>query len=406
MTGAIAPRPRVLLTLPDRPWPADGGKRMRQSATLRALADLDVDLDVVVPFAGAPVDDPLPPGVQVRVCRQLHLPPRPKIVSVAVAVARAVPWQIAVLPWQQVRRELGPLLTNEYDLVWFGATGHALSLGRYVRAARTVVDMDDVEVPKLRAFLRLPRDQPGTRGLVRLQRRVELPLWNRAVRRVRRRADVVVVCSELDRTRLGGRGRVAVVHNGYPDPHRSVSRPAPQPPTVLVVGTYYYPPNVDAAVFAVTEVLPRLRELIPDVRLRLVGRGSAELLAHLATEPGVDVVGSVPDTFPELDRSQVCLTPIRYGGGTRIKILEAFAHRLPVVSTALGCEGLDAVAGEHLLVADTASELAQACARVIGDSALAERLAASGHALYASRYRDDSVREEIQHLITHLLAMR
>lgn len=397
------PRPRVLLTLPDRPWPADGGKRMRQSATLRALAALDVDLDVVVLFAGAPIADPLPPGVTVRSCRQVDFPPTNKVVALAAVLLHALPWQIAVLPWRRVRRELRPLLDREYDLVWFSASDHALRLARHVRAAHTVVDMDDIEVPKLKAFLRLPHDQDDNRGLVRIQRRIELPLWRWAVRRVKRHPDVVVVCSDLDRTRLGDGATVAVVPNGYPDPSERAYSSAMPPPSVLFIGTYYYPPNVDAAVFAATEVLPRLRRHLPDARLRLVGRGGSELLAHLAQLPGVELVGAVDDPADELARNHVSLAPIRYGGGTRIKILEAFAHRLPVVTTSLACEGLDVVADKHVLVADDAEGLARACARIIGDDDLADRLRRAGHDLYADRYRTSVARRAVQDIVERLL---
>jgi glycosyltransferase involved in cell wall biosynthesis len=396
-------RPQVLLTLPDRPWPANGGKRMRASATLRALAAMDIELDVVILFAGAPVADPLPPGVSVRECRQIHAPPRHKLSAVVAASARLVPWQIAVFRWGLARKEMAFVRERSYDLVWFGATDHAVSLKGLVRATRTAVDMDDVEVPKLRAFLALPRDQVYVRESERLQRRVELPLWLRVQRQVERQADALIVCSDLDRSRLGTGKNVAVVPNGYPQPQIRVQRPEAGPPTLVYIGTYYYAPNVDAASFAALQLLPVLRERFPDARLRLVGRGGIETLTALSELPGVDVVGAVPELAVELARAHVCIAPIRYGGGTRVKILEAFAYGVPVVSTPLGCEGIDVVPDVHLLVAADAPGLAHACGRLISDDSLGARISDAGYALYSSRYRDTDIDRVLQNLASTLL---
>jgi glycosyltransferase involved in cell wall biosynthesis len=83
----------------------------------------------------------------------------------------------------------------------------------------------------------------------------------------------------------------------------------------------------------------------------------------------------------------VSVVPIRFGGGTRIKILEAFAHGVPVVSTTVGCEGLDVIDGRHLLVADRPAELAVACCRLLTDEDVRKRISAEARALWEQRYR-------------------
>jgi glycosyltransferase involved in cell wall biosynthesis len=153
-----------------------------------------------------------------------------------------------------------------------------------------------------------------------------------------------------------------------------------------MVGTYWYPPNVDAAVHMATRVMPHLRALSPACTLRLVGRGGAEFLGSLRGLPGVEVVGDVTDVAPELLAAAVAVAPVRFGGGTRVKILEAFALGVPLVSTPLGCEGLDAKDGVHLLVADEPQEFAAACARLIANPEEARRLGENGRRLYESSY--------------------
>ncbi len=397
-------RRRVLVTLPDRPWPTDGGKRTRSATALRALAALPgVDLDVLVLFAGPPVDRPLPPGVRAQRCVQVDAGPRPRIVSALVLLVRRVPWQIAVRRWDLARAAVRDLQRSPYDLVWFGATDHAVSLSRTVRRRRTVVDMDDVESPKIAGFLALPQDGPTVSPRVRVQRRVELPLWRRLERRVLREADAVVVCSELDRRRLGD-GAAVVVPNTYagPVPLDAGWNP-PSVPTFVLVGTYWYPPNVDAAVHMATRVLPPLRQLTPDARVRLVGRGGHDLLGAVEGLRGVDVVGDVADVAPELLTATAAVVPVRFGGGTRVKILEAFALGVPVISTSLGCEGLDVVDGVHLLVADDPAQFAAACARLAADPVAGRRLGDEGRRLFAARYAPAEVASTVRELAESVL---
>jgi glycosyltransferase involved in cell wall biosynthesis len=99
----------------------------------------------------------------------------------------------------------------------------------------------------------------------------------------------------------------------------------------------------------------------------------------------------VPDLTVELREAALAVVPIRFGGGTRIKILEAFAHGLPVVTTTVGAEGLEVEDGRHLLVADDADALASACLRLLDDRDLRSRLAAAGRALWQERYRSSAV---------------
>lgn len=118
----------------------------------------------------------------------------------------------------------------------------------------------------------------------------------------------------------------------------------------------------------------------------------------LGALPGVTVTGWVPDMAAELARADLAVAPILYGGGTRIKILEAFAHRLPVVSTTVGVEGLDAVAGRHLLVADDPRAFADACARALLEEPLRKGLVDEAERLFLERYQWARIRADAAEL--------
>jgi len=173
---------------------------------------------------------------------------------------------------------------------------------------------------------------------------------------------------------------------------------------VLFQGTLRYPPNAEGARFLVREVAPRLRALVPRVRIRLVGT-TAPGLSGLDDPPSVTLVGQVPDMSVELAVADLVVVPLRFGSGTRLKVLEAFAQKVPVVSTTLGAEGLGVGDGVHLLLADTPDGLAGACARLLGDEGLRGRLADAAHELFLRRYADDVVAERVASVARRVAAV-
>lgn len=380
--------PRILVTLPDLAWPTHSGKRRRLASVVRGLAAVG-RLDALVLFADtAPGDSPLPPEVPVEHWAYLPPDPLPRWRTAGRSLGRGLPWQIAAQPWGRAPAAVSGW-QPPYDLVWFGSLDHAVSLGPQRWAPRVLVDCDDVETAKLRRYLAAP-----TSGRLpdpdRLQRQVELPMWARVQRRVLAAADRVFVCSDVDRVRLAGSGpmaRIGVLPNTYPDVSTVARAPAGEC-TVLMIADYANEANADAARVAAEQVLPLLRHREPDAVVRLVGR-KAERLAALAGLPGVQIVGEIADDrlAVELSRAHTVLVPLRFAGGTRLKIIEAFAYGVPVVSTTAGAEGLDIADGEHALLADDPAGLVAAVLRVVTDAQLAERLRAAGRALYEARYR-------------------
>ena len=167
-------------------------------------------------------------------------------------------------------------------------------------------------------------------------------------------ASAIVVCSEPGCR--PGPGQWGGAGGGHPQRLPLVSRPVGKvpvgsPPTVLFQGLLSYPPNIDAARWLAGEVGPRCGPSVPGVAVRLVGEHGPELWTW-TTRRASSVVGRVPDMTAELARADLVAVPIRYGSGTRVKIIEAFAHRVPVVSTTVGAEGIGAADGVHLLMGD------------------------------------------------------
>jgi glycosyltransferase involved in cell wall biosynthesis len=181
-----------------------------------------------------------------------------------------------------------------------------------------------------------------------------------------------------------------------------VRLPAPIPRlsgrSLLFIGTLDYLPNEDAVLYFSNAVLPHLFSAGHEIDFRVVGIKTPRSIQKLSGQPGVTVVGAVKDVAAEYARARLMVVPLRTGSGTRIKILEAFAFHVPVVSTSAGAAGLDVVHGVQLLIADTPEEFAAACLRLLQDDELAEMLARNAHAWLRESHSLDRARAVLHSL--------
>ncbi len=156
---------------------------------------------------------------------------------------------------------------------------------------------------------------------------------------------------------------------------------------ILFVGNLSYPPNVHGIRGFANDVMPSLRASFgASVALRVAGSAPAPELATLAAAGALELVADPADLAPHYAWADLAVVPLDAGGGTRIKLLEAFAHSVPVVASTIGAEGVEAEDGVHLLLADTPPSFADACARVLADDSLAARLAGNARRRVEARY--------------------
>jgi glycosyltransferase involved in cell wall biosynthesis len=251
-------------------------------------------------------------------------------------------------------------------------------------------DLDDIEPI---ALWRHARTNPSRRA--RFFIRLSLPGIYLAMWKAIKRARCTFVCSELDRVRLQKRAgaTIRVVPNSAR--LKRDAGPVPDRPIVLMVGVYSFRPNADGADFFIEQVWPEVKRQVPEAELWLVGGGSEHLRAHATRPAAVNFLGFVDDLDQVYAQARLVICPLRSGGGTRVKLLEAAGQRRPIVSTAVGAEGIGFKADSDALIADDPHAFAAACIRVLHNQQVAEQLAAHAFDLVDRRYAQPAVVEAL-----------
>lgn len=402
---------RTLVVAELYPWPATDGYRQRLHHIIGGLAEAG-EVQVVAPLR--PDQGPLVEPPWVGVTRTLTVPlgdrrgPRS---WGSEWLRTGVPRRLLGLDWTGLTDRLPAALADDHDLIWYSHIDAWWPVHPRVAATPAIVDFDNLENLALRLRRRIPpRFQAGS-GVVghaavatrwaasRAFDVVDERRWDHLQRTCADRVDHVVVCSELDARRSRCPNAV-VIPNGAEPPSvlRSDRRSLRgSVPSVLFVGALDYEPNTEAVQWFLREVWPTVRSGRPDAVVRIVGRGGAAL-GRSTDGPGVELVGQVPDLQAELDRADVAVIPIRVGAGTRLKVVEALANRLPMVSTTVGCEGIDVVDGASALIADEAAGFAGSVLRLMADGGLRQRVAATGADLFERSYTWSAIRSRVAEL--------
>lgn len=316
-----------------------------------------------------------------------------RLPAVQRCIRTTVRWALV----QVVRRRLQ---TSRYDLVVVEYTDLAAALSKLVQRTRVpaianLQNVDSVVYSRSKQF-----DETAASMTVGHR----LKLLRRLERRIVDRYDVVQVCSDVDIELLTGstwHERLRVVPNGVdiayfadPGPVASLPEHDGSQPLLVFTGTLAHAPNADALMWFVEQIWPILVRQRPRIHFAIVGAGPVP--AHVERYgqlPGISLHVSVPDVRPYLRAATVAIVPIRIGSGTRLKILDAMALRVPVVSTTVGAEGLGLTSGTEILLADESQAFADAIEMLLDDPLLAQRLADAGSAAVQARYDWSAIRD-------------
>ncbi len=379
---------QILLLTQIVPYPPDSGPKVKTYHVLRFLAERGhcVTLATFAREHERAHLDALRPY-----CAAIHaVPLRRSRAADAQAYARSLLTRTPFLVTRDAKREMQALVARLTRAQHFDVV-HAdqLTMGQFAlhaHGAQRVLDAHNAVWAIVERAAQTA--QPPLKPLLRLEaqqlKRYEGKLCNQM--------DAVLAVSDVDRQMLVAAGarteHIHVIpiavdsHALQPVSHDATST------NVITLGTLFYPPNADGVRWFLRDVFPLILENHLAVTLTIVGPKPPNDLRQLAARhsPQVTLTGYVPDLTPYLERAALMVVPVRAASGMRVRILEALARGVPVVTTTMGVEGIDAVHGEHLLVADEPQAFARAVAQLLADPSLRQQLAYNGRRLIERRY--------------------
>jgi len=342
-------------------------------------------------------------------CREIHCIPadrwghrnvfkRPRPIIWAHALAGylhpTLPVQLRWYKSEYAKCLVAELCSRSFDLIW-AERPVCMKLLPSDTSARVIIDLADLEHRKL--AYRLCRT-----GWYRLKPFdfLEYLKFRRLEKGLLKSSYEFAVCSAIDQAVLGEPKRVWVVPNGINLPRTQSQVPAEdRDPTFLFMGSMSYDPNVDGICYFANRIFPLIRRQLQNARLLIVGRDPVQAVRRLHNGESIFVTGGVQDMQPYLEQATATVVPLRFGGGTRIKILEAMAHKRPVVSTTIGAEGLDIEPNVDFLRCDDPQEFARACVMLWRDPQLRTDLAGRAYRLVSNEYTWDRISVTVQEIV-------
>lgn len=388
MTRGSSDRPRVLVLANRLPFPVDDGWKTRTFHILRGLAERAAV--TLLTFHDGPAEDVTALRAAVPAGLDVVTVPAPRIHSpgrLVLGLVTPTPVYIWNTRSGAFRRELDRLVAGTRPAAVVSVLTYMYPyLYDLPAGVRRIVDTHNIDSVVLRRYA-----ASMTSPLRRYYAARTAPKLRRHEARVFGDADQVWVCSDkearLAREMAPG-ADVRVVPNGVDtDALAPLPDVAPVPHRLLFFGRMDYEPNRDAIHHLVRDILPELRRRRGNIEIQVVGGGIGPDLEALAREaPELRLTGRVDDLRPVIAEAAVVIVPLRMGGGTRLKILEALSLGRPVVSTAIGAEGLGLVPGSDLLLADSAADFAAAITALLEDPAMGARLGSTGRATAIRRY--------------------
>lgn len=395
---------RILAITPYLPAPPDFGGAARIYNILRQLQER---AEVTVFSLAGPDDET---AESARSFERLVTAPVPMTArSPANRAKRAVQVKSALsrqsfqhrFYWHESAQErLDDLLGREsFDIVQIEFS--QMAAYRTNGTARRVLDLHNIEYDVLR------QAAANSTGAKRIFNRWEWRKLRNEEEQAWRDADLCLATSEPDAARVResiGKDCL-VIPNGVDDTFfERQPMDVAEPGSIVFTGAIRYQPNADAVTYFVRRVWPLIRDLEPNATFNIVGADPPDEVVRLGELSGVRVSGSVDDVRPWLRSASVVVVPLLSGGGTRLKILEAFSSGRPVVSTTVGASGLEVEDDKHLIISDRPMDMAQSVVSVLRDRKLAEMLGDNAYQLVQANYRWSTIVERLYARYEELLS--
>ena len=380
---------RILFLSPRQPLPVRSGAKLREYHFLRALGGA---AEVTYLYFADPGTEPL--TIQdLPFCRKVAAVPKPGAYGVLKNIQGILGrWPLPILNYTSagmsaaVDRAVSDTCFDFVHLDSIHMIRYAVAAAARNGRIKAVYNWHNIESEAMRRFSDTTTSRPKKWYAAQTARKLK-----DCENEILQSAYGHIVCSERERVQLAAlvpSANVAVVENGVDTSYFALQGERAQNPRIVFVGAMDYFPNADGATFFAKQIWPRVRNSLPNAELTIVGANPGADVMALNDLAGVRVTGMVPDVRPFYLGALAAVAPLRTGGGTRLKILEAVAAGVPVVSTPLGAEGLDLNDGEHILLAraDDVNSWVAHLTRLAESADLRSQLTANALAVVQSRY--------------------
>jgi sugar transferase (PEP-CTERM/EpsH1 system associated) len=377
---------RILFLTPQLPYPPQQGTALRNYNLIAQVAQRhEVHLLSFVESGSETMDL----GPLQELCATVHTVPMPDrsrwrrlqtvLVSPLPDIVHRLHSALFFPKLEQVMRDVAPLDVVEIEGLEMAEYGLRVLRTAAEPIPRLVYDAHNAEYLLQRRIFEADSRHPR-RWLGAFYSWMQWQKLRRYEARVCCQAQQVIACSPADGNALAQlvpHLKATIIPNGVDTEHYQpgIVPPLPLGPQTLVfTGKMDFRPNVDAALWFGTSVLPIIRQVAPQAHFYVVGKNPHPRLALLRDMPGITLTGIVEDVRPYVAAAAVYVVPLLTGGGTRLKVLEAMAMGKAIVSTTLGCEGIHATPGRDIMLVDEAADMAAQVVALLGDPARREAL--------------------------------
>ncbi len=407
---------RILFLTQVLPYPPDAGPRIKTWHVLRYLAERGDEI-VLASFVRPEEQKHLP--VLQELCTEVYpIPTRRSRIKDALYFVKSLftgrPFLVERDDIPAMRKLINQLLKDqEFELIHADQISMAQFAGQPQPGSHTPRRIFDAHNATWVLLERVAEGLPWyARGIVQMEAR----RMKRYEGQLIQSFDQTLAVTEIDRQAL-----LQAAENHTVSPHQEINKlqvipiavdtqqlaPVQRKPdsfNILTLGTLHYPPNADGIRWFMREVFPLVQSFVPEATLTVVGKNPPKDFFQFAEAAAgkITITGYVPELEPYLQKAALTVVPVLAGGGMRVRILEAFSRAMPVVTTTIGLEGIDAQPGKDVLVADQAKDFAQAVIQLLNDPTLQEQLAQNGRDLAIQHYDWQVVFRKIETLYNQL----
>lgn len=379
---------RVLLLTQVLPYPPDSGPKIKTYHVIKYLAQRhrvtlvafvrDTDKPEYIAHLKTLCERVITVPIQRAASRDL--------VFLGKSLLSGQPWMMLRDERPEMRAALAELAaTSQFDIV------HAdqLNMGQYALpfpSGRKVLDLHNALWV---LYKRMSEAQAFTNPMKYLLMR-DWPLLKRYEAEMCRRFDAVTAVSEEDKAALieaGAPSAMTVIPIAVDLDSQPYIERQPKGPHIIHIGTMYWPANINAINWFLDAIYPLIKARLPEVRCTLIGaRPPESIIERAKADPSLTVTGYVDDPLPYLQDASMMIVPLKAGGGMRVKILNALAQGIPMVTTTVGCEGIAVTPDKDILIADEPAAFAEASLRLLTDADLNQRISQNGRNMVMQRY--------------------